>query len=354
MRSPLISIVIVNYNGSCHLEECLQALIENTDVAFEVIVVDNASTDGSATNLIGRYPGVRVIESDINLGYARGVNLGAHHALGSYLAILNMDIVVSKNWLSPLIEFLDGHPDAGAVAPRIMLYESSDRINALGQNVHITGLGFNRKLNWSAETVDPLPVQVSGLHGSAFVLRTSLFRQLGGMNEAYFMYHEDVEISLRLRLNGHEIYAVPDSVVYHKYVLHMTPEKLHWLERHRWLTIIGIYRVGTLLVLMPFLLLTEALMTVYCLSRGRSFVTAKVRAVRWIFSHWQELQESRRRTQAVRSVSDWKIVARLHWWYDWDQFLILARQRGGWFHEVVSNMFSRWSPNGNVGTDRSV
>jgi GT2 family glycosyltransferase len=354
MTNPLLSIVIVNYNGAHHLEECVHALLENTGVSFEIIIVDNASVDGSAAALIGRHLNVRIIESATNIGYSRGVNLGVQSARGAYLAIMNMDVVVARNWITPLIGFLEKHPDVGAVAPRIMLYESRDRINALGQNVHVTGLGFNRKLNWPDKAIDSTPVQVSGLHGSAFVLRTGLFRQLGGMNEAYFMYHEDVEISLRLHLNGQKIYAVPDSIVYHKYVLHMTPEKLHWLERHRWLTILSTYQLTTLLLLAPFFLFTEALMTIYCLSRGRSFVKAKARTVKWLLSHWSEVEGSRSRVQAVRSVSDWQVISRLRWQYDQDQLLTLTRQKGGWFYEVMSDLFSRWAPHRDARTGRRV
>lgn len=343
MNSPTVSIVIVNYNGGLLLQECLTAVFNNSDVDFEVIIVDNASTDGSVNDLRQNYPQVRLVQSNTNLGYAKGVNLGVSHAHGLYLVILNMDVIVRRNWLSPLINFLKDYPKVGAVAPCIMLYGHPGRINALGQNIHVTGLGFNRKLNYPVEMVDPGPIQVSGLHGGTFAMRVETFHQLRGMNEIYFMYHEDVEISLRLTLAGYRIYTVPASVVYHKYALHMTPEKLHWLERHRWLTILATYRTSTLLMLVPFLLLTEILMAVYCLSRGISFVKAKQQAMSWVFSHWSELRESRRKSQTIRRVSDWQIMSSLRWSYDYGQFLTLTRQRGGWLYEVVSSMFARWA-----------
>ena len=341
MEKPTASIVIVNYNGGQHLGECLAAVHEKSDVAFEVIVVDNASTDGSASDLSARYPSLKLIASDVNAGYARGINAGLGQARGDFIVILNMDIVVEHGWLSPLIEFLKEHPDAGAVAPCMMLYEDPEKINALGQNVHVTGLGFNRKLNWPSQVVDPTPVRVSGVQGGAFALRTDEFRQLGGMNEHYFLYHEDVEISFRLALAGYRIFTVPAAVVRHKYVLHMTPEKLHWLERHRWLTVLGTYHAMTILLLTPFLFLTEALMAIYCLSRGRAFIKAKAQAIHWVLSNLTELNVSRRKIQAVRRVSDRQLLLSLHWRYNWDQFLSLAQQRGGWLRETVSGVFAR-------------
>jgi len=323
----MVSVVVVNYNGGELLLECLSALYMNRDLAPEIILVDNASTDGSVIDAQDRYPEVRVVANSTNEGYARGINAGVRSARGDFVAILNMDVVVEKNWLSPLIEFLRNEPNVGAVTPRIMLDEQPDRINALGQNIHVTGLGFNRKLGYPSDKADLKPVRVSGLQGGAFAMRTETFRRLGGMNESYFLYHEDVELSLRLALAGLPIYAIPESVVRHKYSLHMTPQKLHWLERHRWLTILGSYKIGTILVLAPVLILTEILMATYCLSRGRSFIYAKLRSVRWVLSHRAEVANSRNRSRRLRCVSDWRVLSKLRWWYDWQQFLILAKER---------------------------
>ncbi len=341
MAAPVVSVVVVNYNGGRHLNECLTALYENSDVPFEAIVVDNASTDGSIAGLVERYAGLRLIANPENVGYSRGVNLGLAEARGEYLVVLNMDIIVGQNWLSPLVDFLEAHPQAGAAAPRIMLYERPDVINALGQNVHVTGLGFNRRLNWPEDQVDRAPVQVGGVQGGAFAVRTDVFRALGGMNEAYFLYHEDVEISLRLGLAGYAIFAVPNSVVYHKYDLHMTPEKLHWLERHRWVTVLSTYRTGTLIALAPVLLVTEAMMAGYCMTRGLPYVRAKIKAMRWVRQNRDVVQQCRQEMQALRRVTDRALLSQLRWMYDWDQFMVLARQKGGWLYEAVSGLFAR-------------
>jgi GT2 family glycosyltransferase len=330
------SIILVNYNAGKDLQECLSALKKNTSLPYEVIVVDNASQDGSLENLEARYPEVQIVRSQTNLGYARGINLGASQARGDHLVILNPDVIVHPGWLQPLVRFLRENPDAGAATPLILLHENHDVLNALGQNIHLTGLGFNRKLNQPVIQADRIPVRVNGVQGGAFAVPTKVFKSIGGMNESYFLYHEDVEFSLRLALAGYQIYAVPDSIVSHKYRLHMTPAKLHWLERHRWLTLLTTYQASTLLALAPFLLLTEGMMAGYCLLRGNGYLRAKAEAVHWVLANRRQIRAARRRTQAVRRVPDRQALSGFRMMYDHDQFLVLARQRGSWLLDLFS------------------
>jgi GT2 family glycosyltransferase len=330
------SIIIVNYNAGPDLEECLCALEEHTCLPHEVIVVDNASADGSLIGLQERHPQVRILCSSTNLGYARGINLGAAQARGEFLVIFNPDVIVNRGWLPPLVDFLRAHPVVGAVTPCMLLHENPFFLNALGQNIHLTGLGFNRKLNQPASQADRGPVRVSGVQGGAFVMPAEVFRRIGGMNEAYFLYHEDVELSLRLALAGYQIFALPGPVVSHKYLLHMTPAKLHWLERHRWMTLLTIYQAGTLLALLPLLLLTEAMMAGYCLLRGKDYLRAKAAAIGWVYSSRGQIRQVRKKTQALRRLPDREVLAGLRFLYDHDQFVTLARQRGNWLMELLS------------------
>lgn len=338
---PRASVIVVNYNGGRHVVECLQALQRFTPGFVEIIVVDNASTDGSVDDLANQFPRVKLLRSPANVGYARGINLSLSEVRGEYVVVLNMDVLVTQNWLPPLLDYLEANPHVAAVTPCILLHETPDRINALGQNINVSGLGFNRRLSWPIEAIDNTPIQVSGLQGGAFAIRTTLFRELGGMNEMYFLYHEDVELSLRIALAGYQIHSVPAAVVLHKYVLHMTPEKLHWLERHRWVTLLSTYHPSTYLLLAPFLLITELMILTYCLMRGLPYLRAKMRAIQWVFRNSYDIAAVRRRTQNLRRVRDRHILATLRWWYDWDQFAVLAQQRGGWLNETLSSLFTR-------------
>ncbi len=339
--SALTSIVIVNFNGRNYLDECLSALKANSDCPIEIILVDNASTDGSAEYLDTHYPDLNAIKNPVNTGYASGINLGAQAAKGKYLVFLNADVIVEPNWLSPIQEFLDATPDAGAINPCILLYQPTNMINALGQNIHVTGLGFNRKLNRPISEVDVVPTRVSGLQGGAVAMRAEVFQQIGGMNEFYFLYHEDVEFSLRLSAAGYSMYSVPASRVRHKYLLHMTANKLHWLERYRWVTLANTFHTTTLIALLPFLCITEAMMFGYCLLRGTDFLSAKFKAIQWFIQNRQDIRSARAKVDSVRVRSDWQILKTLRWSYEWSQFLRLSQQNGAWISQLTARIFGQ-------------
>ncbi|HEX6586454.1 MAG TPA: glycosyltransferase family 2 protein [Solirubrobacterales bacterium] len=329
---PLVSVVVVNYNGADSLGRCLEALLAATgDVSAELLVVDNASADGSAAiadAIAERSSTVRVLRSRTNCGYAGAVNLALDQARGRYIAVLNMDAVVDPGWLRPLTDFLEQNPETGAACPLILLESDPGGINAAGQNVHVTGLGFNRWLGKPREHARDAPFPVSGLHGAAFMVRRGLLDELGGWDESGFLYHEDVELSWLLRLAGHEIHCVPASTVSHDYHLTMFPEKLFLLERNRGAMLSTNLHLGTKLALSPLLALSELMMWGYCLLRGPSFIRAKFRSYRWIAGHRDRLRERRRFVESLRRSSDWDVLRRLHWGYPLDQFLTLGRERG--------------------------
>jgi hypothetical protein len=294
-------------------------------------VVDNASSDGSeriAEAAAESHESVRLLRSTTNRGYAGAVNLALAEARGSYLAVLNMDVVVSAGWLDPLVAFLEAAPQAGAACPLILLESDPGRINAAGQNVNVTGLGFNRWLGQPRERAGSAPFRVSGLHGAAFLIRRELLEELGGWNESGFLYHEDVELSWLLAVAGREIHCVPASSVSHDYHLTMFPHKLFLLERNRWSMLLADTRGLTRVTLAPLLALSELMMWGYCLIRGPAFLRAKLDSYRWISTHRERIRERRRFVESVRRRSDWGVLRRMRWGYPLDQFATLGRERG--------------------------
>jgi GT2 family glycosyltransferase len=296
-----------------------------------VLVVDNASSDGSdaiAEEVASRHESVGLLRSPTNRGYAGAVNLALAEARGTYVAVLNMDVLVSPGWLDPLIAFWEATPDVGAVCPLIVLESDPGRINAAGQNVHPTGLGFNRLLEQPVERAGTVGSRVSGLHGAAFLIRRDLFESIGGWNDSGFLYHEDVELSWLLRLAGREIYCVPASTVSHDYHLTMFPHKLFLLERNRWSMLLTNTRRATRIALSPLLALSELMIWGYCLLRGPAFLRAKLDSYRWISGNRRRIEERRRFVESLRRRSDWSVVRGLHWGYPVDQFVTLGRERG--------------------------
>jgi GT2 family glycosyltransferase len=330
--SPRVSVVVVNYNGADALADCLTALAEDlAGPAAEILVVDNASEDGSlaiAEEVARERSRVEVIKSAENRGYAGAVNLALPAARGEYVAVLNMDILVSPGWLEPLVGFLDANPGAGAACPLILLQDDPSRINAAAQDVHVTGLGFNRALGKPRESVGSDPFRVSGLHGAAFVVRRSILDRVGGWDERGFLYHEDVQLSWLLQLLDAEIRCVPGSTVRHDYHLTMSPEKLFLLERNRVAMLVSNLKLTTRLAMTPLLALTELMMWGYCLIRGPRFLRAKLSSLRWVLAHRERTRERRRLAGSIRRRSDWQILKGLRWGYPWDQFLHLGRERG--------------------------
>jgi GT2 family glycosyltransferase len=320
----------VNYNGAKHLANCLESLIADSYPTREIIVVDNASTDDSRTvleSVASEHSDVTVLWSRQNLGYAGGINFALGSSRGEFIAVLNMDVTVSTDWLKPLVIFLKCNPTVGAVNPLIALLDGK-RVNATGQDLHVTGLGFNRRLGRAVESIGRTPFPVSGIQGGAFLIHRGLLEKIGGMDTIGFLYHEDVNLSWLLRLMDCDLYCVPESVVYHDYFLTMYPGKLYLLERNRWAMLLAYLHSSSLFLLLPVLLFTESLLWGYCLLRGSEFIRAKVSSYRWIFRRWPQIKQRRQLAESVRSVSDWKLLRNLRWRYALDQFVALGRERG--------------------------
>jgi GT2 family glycosyltransferase len=166
------------------------------------------------------------------------------------------------------------------------------------------------------------------------VIRTDLLRRIGGMNEACFLYHEDVDLSWVIYLAGYELFAVPDSVVYHRYALKLTPEKLQLLERNRWAMLLSNLKPHTILLLAPYMAAIELLIFAYCLLQGKGFLKAKVEAIREVWRRRDVVQERRRFVGLLRVRSDAALLRVMHPVLVWDQVVGLlwnpSRPQVGW------------------------
>lgn len=315
---PKASVIIVNYNGREYLEKCLRSLTKDACSDYEIILVDNASTDGSADNIEDAFPEVSVRKNETNEGFGRGSNIGAQWAQGEYLAFLNPDTVVEQVWLWALVAALDADSEAGLATSRILLLGEPALINTCGHEVHYTGLTLCRGLGFDCGSFPELE-EVDAVSGAAFVVRRNLFESLGGFDEAFFMYLEDTDLSLRARLAGHKCLYVPSSVVYHDYALHFGPDKIFYQERNRYLMLLKGRRWRTLLVLLPALYLAEVVTWGFVLLRERRHLGNKLRAYAWIVKHWSFVMESRRQVQAMRRVRDHDLVKQSPYRLDFEQ-----------------------------------
>jgi GT2 family glycosyltransferase len=240
-----VSVIIVAYNNRQDLERCLPSLYDSDGSAVEILLVDNASSDGTAEWVRGAHPSIRLVRSESNLGFGGGSNLGARMAHGQYLVFLNPDTTVSPGWWQALIGALDKDPAVGLATSKILLMQSPQYINTCGNDVHISGITLCRGMGQSSEAFSRQE-EVGAVSGAAFAIRSELFETLCGFDESFFMYMEDTDLSLRARLLGYRCVCVPDSIVYHRYTLRFGPRKTFYQERNRYLMILKCLRRPTL------------------------------------------------------------------------------------------------------------
>lgn len=220
--SPKVCIAILNYNGQPYLEAYLPTMLYSSEDRYEVVVIDNASTDDSVSYVEEWHPEVRVIKLDVNHGFAEGYNQGLLQIDAPYVAIVNSDIEATDNWLDPLIEVLDNNPNVGAVQPKIKSLERRNQYEHAGASggfIDSLGYPFCRGRIFDHIEEDrrqyDYPEYVAWASGAAMVVRTELFKALGGFDKAYFAHMEEIDFCYRLRACGYRIKAVPISTVYH-------------------------------------------------------------------------------------------------------------------------------------------
>ena len=212
---PGVSVVVVTWQGAHLLPECLDSLAAQT-VAHEVLVVDNASTDATAEVLLG-YPGVRVLRTERNLGFAGGADLGLRAAGTEFVALLNNDAVAEPTWLAELLAEITVHPRVAAVTSLLLLAGTDPPVvNNAGVVVLPSLYGADRAAGADPATVAE-PAEVFGFSGGAALLRRSAALSVGGFPVPFFLYYEDTDLSWRLRLAGWSIRYRPTAVVRHRH-----------------------------------------------------------------------------------------------------------------------------------------
>jgi GT2 family glycosyltransferase len=310
---PLASIIIVSYNKRDDIVRCLRSVFETSEPAFEVIVVDNASPDGSADAVVGGFPNAITIRSETNLGFGGGCNLGAGRASAGCLVFLNPDTLVDDGWLGPLVSSItainstDSPQAVGLATSKILMLREPGRINACGNTIHITGLTLCRGLGAPDRSFAD-EEEVDAVSGAAFAIRRDVFEALGGFDESMFLYMEDTDLSLRARLAGWQSVCVPRSRVFHDYSLKMFPLKVFYQERNRYLMLLKGFKWATLLALFPVLLIAEVITWGFVLLSDRANIANKARAYAWVVNNWSAIVQARRATQSLRKVKDIELL----------------------------------------------
>jgi GT2 family glycosyltransferase len=222
VRTPQLSIVLVNWNTLRHLIPCLRSILESSvPWSFEVIVIDNNSTDTSQTTVPSLFPSVRLVENRENLGFARAVNQGAKQARGEYLLLLNPDTVVDSTSLRAMVEFMQRSPDAAVVGGTLLNTDGSFQgsyahFSSLLQEMLIAlGIGDRLWCGYPSHHRSSRTQAVDWICGACLLVRRETFLRVGCLDEEYVMYSEEVDLQYRLQREGWKTYYLPDVTTLH-------------------------------------------------------------------------------------------------------------------------------------------
>lgn len=211
-----VTVIICNWNGGSYVSRCLAALGEQTYRDFRVVVVDNASTDGSPEHIEKAFPSVQLVRAGGNLGFAGGNNIGFRHAAGSeWVALLNPDAFAERDWLEKLMEASSRRPDCASIGSRLLRADDPSTLDGIGDVYHVSGLHWRESFGKPLAARALVAKEIFSPCAAAALYRLSAVNEAGGFDEDYFCYSEDVDLGFRLRLLGYRSWYEPGSVAHH-------------------------------------------------------------------------------------------------------------------------------------------
>jgi GT2 family glycosyltransferase len=213
---PAASIIIPHFNGRQHLSDCFNSLRQQSCADFEIILVDNGSTDGSQEYVRTQYPEVRLIELGENRGFTGACNAGWAAAQGEIVILLNNDTAVDPYWLSEIIRAFSEHPEAGSIASKMLLYDRRGQLHTAGDYYRVDGIPGNRGVWQKDEGQYDREEYVFSACGGAAAYRREVLAAIGFLDDDFFFSCEDVDLGWRINLAGWRVLYVPTAVVYHK------------------------------------------------------------------------------------------------------------------------------------------
>jgi GT2 family glycosyltransferase len=239
---PLVSIITVNFRDKLVTTDLLDSLRQISYDNIELLLVDNGMLSDERAHFEAHFPGVKVINSRENLGFAGGNNLAIAQAKGDYVLLLNNDTIVPADFLQPLVRLLEDNPRIGIVSPKIYYYDEPNRLQYAGKgNLDFrTGRGQDEaKLQIDHGQFDQLR-ETDFTHGACMLVRKKVFSDIGLLTEDYFLYYEELDFCLRARRSGWQLYFTPDTYILHREsasVGKFSPLKTYYMSRNRWLLI---------------------------------------------------------------------------------------------------------------------
>ena len=306
-ESPLVSVIVLNYNAGELLHNCVDSLKKSAYTNLEILVVDNISTDGSQKKCKEKFPDVELIQNNENLGYCGGNNVGIKKAKGEFIVILNPDTIVEKNWIDELIlahrEFGDG-----LYQPKILSLNEENIIQSTGNMLHIFGFGYARdkgnKISDKKEEIE----KIGYASGTCLFTSRNVIEKIGLLDEFLFLYHDDLDLGWRAAQVGINSYYVPKSKIFHveSYSLKWSSKKFYWLERNRKYCLLTHYSKDTYEKMRYSLVLVDLFVWAFYLSKG--FLGAKIKAELEIRRNKEFIRDRFYELEKRKTVSDKELI----------------------------------------------
>jgi len=301
------SIIIPNWNGQELLKDCLVSLAKQTYKNFEIILVDNNSTDNSIGFTEKNFPQVSIVKLKKNFGFAKAINTGVKKSNAKYVIFLNNDTEVDKNWFKNLVDCANLHPEVISVNSKLLNYYSRKLIDGIG--IIINEVGQAKSIGWQEKDSGQYEKEeyIFGATGGGSLFRRADFVKVGGFDENYFMYSEEVDFAFRAQFLGYKSIYSPKALVYHKHKA--TAKKLpqhieYWQFRNMTQTIIKDFPTAIVLKKWRWLKIILVHLNTIFYQIKNGFFWPPVAADLWILFHLSYLLKQRKRIQSTNKVKD--------------------------------------------------
>lgn len=311
--APTFSIIIPNWNGLNHLETCLHSIMVQSITDYEVIVVDNGSSDGSQEFIKDNFPEIKLIELDHNRGFTGACNLGFKHASGNFIVLLNNDTETEPDWLENLQSGFKRYPRAGILASKIMLYDKRNHYHAAGDFYQINGIPGNRGV-WQEDLGQyDSEEQVFSACGAAAAYRREMLDEIGFLDDRFYFSCEDIDLGWRAQLAGWEAVYIPTAVIYHK--LKATGGSItgSYYDGRNFLYLLwknypwSLFRRYWMQILQAQLKITWLALKSWRGKAARARIRGQMAGILGLF----KVLPSRKQTQSMRKISDHSLISKL-------------------------------------------
>ena len=318
-KCPFVSVVILNHNGLRHLKDALPSILRTNYSNYEIILVDNGSSDRSVEFVRRNFPSVKIVRSKRNLGAAGGYNLGISNTKGKYVTTLNNDIEVDPEWLQPLVKIMEESPDVAAVDAKYLNYYDRNKFDtsaAAGRYIDFVGNCFTRGVD---EEDKGQYDEITRIFTCCTIFRREVFKEVGLFDQDFFYGFEDADLCWRIILRGYPILYEPSSRIYHKVGGTSTisigknprhrPNFYFFWKRNKLFILLKNYSCKTLLRLLPLALFEHLGYIIYwSIKREKQLSFESLKALLWIVKNFNIVWTKHRFVQSIRRIKDREIM----------------------------------------------